>query len=138
MKSLIEIINALPLDGESAGGHEFLEKSKVIQAIDSWIEKEKRVTEIDKHCLNKIDNHEALEEDELDYLICNHEIERREGEIQRWQRETYSIVQLDDRFFSIFWMHGSPTNTFSGQPVEVKPITYTKTIEIKEWVKKND
>ena len=137
MKSLIEIINALPLSGEAAGGHEFLEKSKVIQAIDSWLLEEKRV----KYYLNKIDNHEELNEQELECLVCDYEIEAEEGEDHRWQREITSIIQLDDRFFSISWMRAlteMQNNDYWEQPIEVKPITYTKTIEVKEWVKKND
>lgn len=95
MKSLIETINSLPLDGESAGGHEFLEKSKVIQVIDNQLQEEKRV----KYYLNKIDNHEELNEQELECLICDYEIEAEQGEDHRWQREMTSIIQLDDRFF---------------------------------------
>lgn len=89
----------------------------------------------EKEILNKIDNDEKLTESELSELTCD-DIEREYGDNRRWSRSVESICKIGDRYFSITWEQGlteCQEDEYYSQPVEVKKVTYEKTITVTEW-----
>ena len=93
----------------------------------------------EKEYLEKIDSGVELTEDELRWLVNDYNIEEIFVESHRWQDAMESIVQLEDRFFSISWMAGRTemqSDEYDDQPIEVFKREYTKTILITEWKSK--
>lgn len=90
--------------------------------------------------VQKIDNGEALTEDELKTLVCEfHNVARVEGENRRWSRTVKSVIKLCKRYFAIEWEQGLTENQddqFFNQPYEVEEETYTEVAEVHTWVKK--
>ncbi len=87
--------------------------------------------------LRKIDSGEELTEREISELVCEHEIERNEGDEGRWERFMESIVEIGDRTFSIEWSRGlteCQENSYLYQPEEVEKKEYEKLVKITEWV----
>lgn len=93
--------------------------------------------DFEKEMLAKIDAGEKLDENELAELCYRHSICDEEGDDRRWVREMESIIELDGRYFSIFWLRGlteCQEDEFEDQPVEVRKHTYEKIIEVTEWI----
>lgn len=80
---------------------------------------------------NKIDNKEALTEEELETFVYLHSYEVEWGENRRWSRSVSSLCEHGDRFFITVWEEGlteSQGNYFSDQPYEVEKIEHTTVV----------
>lgn len=78
-----------------------------------------------------------LEEHEIEQLVNEYEIETNEGDDNRWTRNMQTIIEISNRYFSIWWQKGlteMQENMYIEQPVEVKRHTYQKTITVTEWL----
>ena len=98
------------------------------------------MTDYEKKILEKIDNGQDLNEDELSSLVRNKceidRIEGEKGESRKWHKIINSIIQLGDRYFKIKWEQRptrSQSSIFYHQPVEVKKHIYKRTITITKW-----
>ena len=132
------------------------QKEKDLKAIEESAAKEKAEKEAEEKkkmdkkyywehfneiMLNKIDAKEKLTEEELSELVYERGIETEEGENRRWSRTNVTIVELENRHFSICWEQGlteMQPNEFYDQPIEVEKKTYEKTITVTEWVALED
>lgn len=87
--------------------------------------------------IKKIDNKKNLTEEEIQDLLWNaKEVYEEAGDDHRWQREMFTVVEVDGRFFAISWMKGlteSQENDFFEQPYEVGCETKLETITKQEW-----
>ena len=85
--------------------------------------------------LNKISNHEQLDNEDIYELLWDYKIETIEGESHRWQREITTIVKLGDRYFAIPWKRGlterQEDDIENSYPYEVEP--YEETIIVTKW-----
>ena len=69
------------------------------------------------------------------------EVEEISGENRRWSQGMQTIFKVDNRYFSICWEKGlteMQENEFYDQPEEVELKEYTKTITVKNWIKKGE
>lgn len=97
--------------------------------------------------VKKIDNNEELTEEEIKTLLWEaNEIYEEEGEDHRWQRDMFTVVEVNGRCFGISWMKGlteCQENDYWEQPYEVGCETELKTVTNQVWkpiaeVKKED
>lgn len=90
-----------------------------------------------KNLTKKIDNKEKLTEEEIECLLWeNKQVYEEAGDDHRWQREMFTVVEVDGRFFAIAWMKGlteNQENDFSEQPYEVGCEKKLETITKQEW-----
>ena len=91
----------------------------------------------ENYFLERIDNNIKLDEYELRDLVNFFSIDEIEGEDHRWQREVQTIIQLNNRYFSISWMRGLTElqeNNYWKQPIEVELQEEEKVIKIQQWI----
>ena len=119
------------------------DKAKALEDENKRKEKEQKeyyAEHFDEIMVQKIDNGEALTEDELKALVWEyHNVARIEGENRRWTRTVRSVIKLCGRYFEIEWEQGlteSQEDQFFEQPYEVEQDTYKKVVEVHNWVKK--
>lgn len=137
-------IEQLPtLKETSIKQHEEAEKAKVLEEETKRKEKEQKeyyAEHFDEIMVQKIDNGDALTEDELKALVYEYyNVARIEGENRRWSRTVRSVIELCGRHFEIEWEQGLTENQddqFFEQPYEVEQDSYKKVVEVHNWVKK--
>lgn len=94
---------------------------------------------IDEIIINKLSSKEPLSESEIIYLIDNYEISTKKGEDNRWTRDMFTVVEINDKHYAIPWRKGlteKQENEYSEQPYEV--IGKEKTIVITVWERKEN
>lgn len=124
----------------------------VIKQIPFQLEKDKRSKEIaetvakikatekkekEKSAKEKLLEGKILSEREIQDLINEFEIETIKGDDNRWTRNMETIIQINDKFFSIYWQEGlteMQPNEYLDQPRQVKKHTYQKMITVTEWI----
>lgn len=102
-------------------------------------EKEYYLKNFESIMLNKIDNRENLEEDEISKLVYEYEVETTYGDDGRWHKEAQTVVCLNGRYFLVVWQKGLTEfqeNFFGNQPYEVEKYEVPVTIIKTEWRKK--
>lgn len=90
---------------------------------------------------------EQLSEDEIKALVYNNVVgfdieHEEEGESGDWDKYMYTVVKCkdgnnQDRLFEITWLKGLTEyqeNSYWDQPVEVKKIVETKTIDVVSFI----
>lgn len=119
---------------------EILEKERKLKEEQERKEKEKYYEEhFEEIMVENIDKNKSLTEHELQRLVYEYEIDRQNGENNRWNRYVTSIVELCKRTFCIEWQQGlteQQPNYFDKQPYEVIKKIRKKTITVTEWNKK--
>ncbi len=87
----------------------------------------------------KVDKGIDLNEKELGWFVDEadivDEIEWGEG---TWREQIETIVNHEDKFYSVMWERGLTEDTeseYPNQPKEVKKHTYEKMVTFTEWVK---
>lgn len=90
--------------------------------------------------LEKFEKGEEFTEDELIHVVNEfNEVETIKGDDRRWTRDMTTIVEVNSRYFAIYWEHGlteEQPDMFYNQPREVIKKEYEKTIVVKEWIEK--
>ena len=65
-------------------------------------------------------------------------VDEIEGKDRRWSRTNTTIVQIEDKFYSVYWECGlteCQENEYEAQDApEVKMVEEEKVIKIKKWV----
>jgi len=119
-----------------------LEEKETKELMEKEAEEKKKLDQeyywkhFDEVMLAKIENNEKLTEKELSTLVYEFGSETQNGENRRWSRTNTTIVELQNKYFSIDWEEGlteSQDNAFYNQPIEVIKKTYEKTITVTEW-----
>ena len=117
-----------------------LEKDKRSKKIAEQVEIMKANVKVEvvktKTLEEKVLAKEHLTEHELSELVHEYCYEEIKGDDNRWTRNMQTIVNIGDRFFSIYWQQGlteCQEDEFLDQPIEVKPHTYEKTITVTDW-----
>lgn len=99
------------------------------------------VDDFDARVLAKIDAGKDLTRKEYEELLFDgYEIDRITGEKRRWTTCVESIIQIQDRTFSIEWEEGlteNQENYYGSKPVEVVSREETKIIRVWEPVQKD-
>lgn len=85
--------------------------------------------------LKKYDNKEVFTEEEIETLVFEYGIREYELDRLRWSISTQTIVELQDRYFSINWMRGATEcqehQFHTSEVVEVK--CYKEVVEVEKW-----
>lgn len=95
----------------------------------------------------KLQNQEKLSEEEIGSLVWDSErVYEEEGDDHRWQREMFTVVKVENKFYGICWMRGLTEyqeNDYYEQPFEVASENKTEVVKKEIWkpideVKKDD
>lgn len=95
----------------------------------------------------KLQNQEKLSEEEIESLVWDSEqVYEEEGDDHRWQREMFTVVKVENKFYGICWMRGlteCQENEYYEQPFEVACENKTEVVKKEIWkpideVKKDD
>ena len=85
----------------------------------------------------KLKNGEKLSEKEIESLVWDSfQVYEKEGENHRWQREMFTVVKVDEKFYGIRWMQGlteNQENSYEEQPFEVACENKTEIVKKEIW-----
>lgn len=92
----------------------------------------------EKEFLDKYDSGAKFTENEIRDMIWGFkQVEEDEGYNHRWTQDITTVIQVEDRYFRIWWERGLTEyqeNCYHNQPVEVTPHKHEKLITVREWI----
>lgn len=95
----------------------------------------------------KLQRQEKLSEEEIESLVWDgNRVYEEEGDDHRWQKEMFTVVKVENKFYGICWMKGlteCQENEYYEQPFEVACENKTEVVKKEIWkpideVKKDD
>lgn len=85
----------------------------------------------------KLQNKEMLSEEEIESLVWDSEqVYEEAGKDHRWQKEMFTVVKVENKFYGICWMKGLTEyqeNEYYEQPFEVGCENKTEVVKKKIW-----
>lgn len=95
---------------------------------------------INETATERILNNETIYEIDIKHLLEYYTIEEENRDVQRWVTGVSSIVEVDGRYFNIFWYRGNTEyqeNEYPAQVAEeVEP--FEEYVLVKSWRTKNN
>ena len=85
----------------------------------------------------KLQNKEMLSEEEIESLVWDSEqVYEEAGKDHRWQKEMFTVVKVENKFYGICWMKGLTEyqeNEYYEQPFEVGCENKTEVVKKEIW-----
>ena len=85
----------------------------------------------------KLKNNEELSEREIESLVWDScQVYEEEGDDHRWQKEMFTVVKVENKFYGICWMKGlteCQEHEYFNQPFEVACENKTEVVKKEIW-----
>lgn len=95
---------------------------------------------INETAIERILNNETIYATDIKHLLEDYVIEEEDGDVHRWVTGVSSIVEVNGRYFNIFWYRGNTEyqeNEYPAQVAEeVEP--FEEYVLVKSWRTKNN